>query len=147
MPEPLGRNTLADLVYLPRTVAVRDDTGVRHTDTKRVLDAFDIPRVDAGCGDANTNFSDCRMRVRHLSYGQYLFSWSLFFVPRCLHLTAARRTPLKRIRTYAGYRSPGEWYGRTGYRFTRSPAARCLRDPPQLGSSHRKLVPDISGLR
>jgi hypothetical protein len=54
--QPLGRNTISDLIDTSGPIAVRDDARIRHAVTKRVLALLDVARVYSGCSDPNTNF-------------------------------------------------------------------------------------------
>src|SRR5215469_2553204 len=45
--DPFGRDALADLVHRAGTIAVRNDTRIGHTQSKRVLTLLDIARIYA----------------------------------------------------------------------------------------------------
>src|SRR3954447_12931899 len=74
--KPLGRNTITDFVHFPGAIAMRDDTGIRHAVTERVLALFYIARVDTGCSNTNADFSGRGVRIRHFSDSHYFSPWT-----------------------------------------------------------------------
>ena len=66
-PQPICRNARPDLVYYPGSIAVWDNTGIRHAITKGVLTLFDIAGIDARHSDPNPDFARAWRWIRHLS--------------------------------------------------------------------------------
>jgi hypothetical protein len=64
---------------------VRDDTRIRHPDTKRVLAFLDVARIHTRKGNPNSNFACAGRKVFHVTDNKYIPRSALFFVPSCFH--------------------------------------------------------------
>src|SRR5262249_34511756 len=83
--DPFPRDTLADCIDRTRTVAVRNDTRIWHSDAKRILSFLHITRIYAGKGNANPNLTCVGIRVVHLTNYQNISGSTLPFIPRSFH--------------------------------------------------------------
>jgi hypothetical protein len=86
---PFPRNAAADLINMPRSVAVRNHARIGHAIAKCIQAFLDIAWVDSGCGNANANLSGRGNRVRHLPNRQNFPGRALLFIPSCPHFTAS----------------------------------------------------------
>jgi hypothetical protein len=84
--DPLGRHALADLIYLPCAIAMRNDPRIRHAIAKGILTLLDIAGVYARGRDPNADLASGRARIGHFANYQDIPRWSLLLVPSCSHL-------------------------------------------------------------
>jgi hypothetical protein len=88
-PHPLthqpARHLLADCVDDSRTVAVRDDSRVRHPDTESVAAFLDIAWVDARSLDGDPDLTWPGHRILHRADDEDVAGFTLRLVPRCSH--------------------------------------------------------------
>jgi hypothetical protein len=83
--DPFPRNAITDRIDSAGTIAMRNDTWIRHPDAKRILALLDIPRIHAREGDSHANLACTGMRVFHVADDEYISRSTLFFVPSGFH--------------------------------------------------------------
>jgi hypothetical protein len=84
--DPFGRHTVADLIHLPRTVAVRNDAPIRHAVIEGVLPLLEIAGLMPEAAIRMRTSPSGRTRVGHLANHQHIPRQPLLFIPSCPHL-------------------------------------------------------------
>jgi hypothetical protein len=82
---PLVRDSCTHTIDGARTIAMRDDTGIRHSKVKCVFTLFHIAGIYAGSSDANPNFTSNRLRLFHFTDDQNVSRPALPLIPCCFH--------------------------------------------------------------
>jgi hypothetical protein len=83
--EPFLRNAIPDRIDSAGTIAMRNDTWIRHPDAKRILALLDIPRIQAREGNSHANLACAGLWVFHVADDEYISRSALFFVPSGFH--------------------------------------------------------------
>jgi hypothetical protein len=65
--DPVPRHSVTNCINCPCTVAVRDDTRVRHPDAECVLAFLDVTRIYARESNPNPNLFCAWLRIVHLA--------------------------------------------------------------------------------
>jgi hypothetical protein len=65
--DPFPRYAFSHRINSTRSVAVRNDTRIRHPDAKRILAFLDIAGIYARKGDSNPNLACAWLRVVHVA--------------------------------------------------------------------------------
>jgi hypothetical protein len=87
---PAARNLLTEFVFThhinrSRTIAVRNDMSIWHSNAKCILTLLHIPRIYPRKGNSNPNFTCEQLRIIHLTDGEDITRSALLFVPSCSH--------------------------------------------------------------